>query len=66
MRLRGNEAAQDARLVRLEAKHSTHPHITYNVTDGRGLSGGKIILLGPHDYTASWTLVVLMACDTDN
>lgn len=49
MRLGGNDAAQ---LLQLEAKHSTHPHITRNVTDGRGLSGGWMISLGSHysDY----------------
>lgn len=40
VRLEGNEAAQDAQLLQLEAKHAAHPRITRNVTDGRGLSGG--------------------------
>lgn len=35
-----NEAAQDAQLNQLEAKHSTRPHITCNVTDGKGPQWG--------------------------
>lgn len=40
----GKKLSSDAQLVRLEAKHSSHPHVTYNVADGRCLGGGWIIL----------------------